>query len=201
MRKNSAILFIVIISVGIFFVLQFAFSTEKPQKQEINRAEDTYYQKRVAAELEMQEQGIADAVQLLENLKDPGFDISKIEKEIKTNLQYCLDNFSEMTKGDNADIEKVKMLSYSLSFIYNSVINCDYDRGKVHTENEKKLWKTNVYQFVSKAYGYFLDCNSLTQQKEDYIAADKLAKKLDKNLNEETKLFVDLLSLIVKEGA
>lgn len=201
MKKKVGILLIVAMSLVVFIVLQSAFSVERSQKQEMNRVEDPYYQERISQELEMQEQGIVDATQLLEELKTSELDILKIEKVIQANLQYCFDNLSEMTKGDDADIEITKRLSYSLSFMYYSVMNCDYDHGKTHTENEKTLWDTNVYRFVSKAYKYFLDCDSLTQQEEDYVAAEKLAEKLDENLNKEIKHFVESLQSVVKEGA
>ncbi|MBR4020266.1 MAG: hypothetical protein IKI99_03055, partial [Firmicutes bacterium] len=147
-----------------------------------------------------QDQAITDATKILQSLERNEVEIDEVKETIEENLQYCFSHFDEMKKGDRADIGITKELSYSLSLIYNLVMNCDYDGGERHTEKEKALWGTSVYKYVSVAFRYFSDCSSLTQEEGDYLDANHKAKVLSKNLEQEVEFFAESLRDVVIEA-
>lgn len=199
MRRKIIVVSIAIIAMTVFIIIQ-ASTGSQTTRDGLNRMENPYYIERIAAEGEMQDQAIADATAILESLKKKKVDLRGIQETIKVNLKYCFLNFDEMKKGDRADIEITKNLSYSLSLIYNLVMNCDYDGGERHTEKEKALWETSVYGYVNVAFRYFSDCSSLTQEEADYLEASHKENVLSKNLEKEADYFVETLRDVVVEA-
>ena len=164
------------------------------------RAEKPDYIVRVSIENDMMERAIADEKVMLESFQSSRTDIQKAEDDIKKCLQYSIENFDELKKGDRADIEVTKELSYALAFLYYAGIDSDCDNGYNHTAKEWELWKTKVYQYVKTAHKYFISGSSLEQEEADYLIAKKQGEKISQNLDQEVSDFTKALAAVIAEA-
>ncbi len=197
MKKKIIISVTVVLLLSLFVLLLNVFGKNIDEKNSHENWESDYYQERADAELEMSTKGIKDAKQVLKTLQD---DEKRGKQDCKEKVSDCLKKlkkqFPMIQTERRIDIDTAAEVRYSLSFIYNLVIYSDIDQ-KVFTKEEKALRDTKVCQFADRAYGYFIETMSNTQEKGEYLAADMIFKEIQKDLKGETARFADALATAV----
>lgn len=199
MKKQLIISTTVIIAM-IVLITMHIIAEDNHKDGATKRADKPDYIIRVSSENDMMNKAITDEKAMLERFKSSSVDNRKAEVDIKKCLQYSIENFDELKKGDRADIEVTKELSYALAFLYYAGIDSDSDNGYSHTAKERELWKTRIYQYVKMAHKYFISCSSLDQEEADYLSAKKQGKKIGQNIDREVSEFTKALAAVIAEA-
>ena len=199
MKKKIIVSSVVLIAMALFVTMQYTIRDFIGTGPKL-RAEEPYAQERTGEETKAIKAAAEDAGVLLDNMSKNKADTEKVKKQVKENLQYCLEYFAELRKGDDADIKIVKKVTYSLHFLYDAIIFSDYDGSYTTTEKEKRLWKTRVRQYVDKAKKYADCCSSLTQEEADFLKAQKTGRKIKGDLDKVVDEYVGALEAVVEEA-
>ena len=198
--KTKIIMSITIISVvALFAIVRVAVGHEMDREAQTDYARSDNYHQRMDAEWEMMQSAITDSKGIRRNLETDPKDKKECVRAVRESLEYALDHFDELKKGKNADIDVISKLSYAYSYIYYSVLYSDYDQT-VYTMKERKLAKCLVSEYTDIAKRYMSSTASNTQEKADLLKAQRLARQLSKNLDEEVEVFVDRLVDVIEEG-
>lgn len=199
MKKKMIISSVVLIVMVLFVTMQYTirdFIGTGPQF----RGEEPYYQERAGEESKAREAAAKDAGQLLDGLSSGETDAEVAEAQVAENLRYCLENFAELRKGDDAEMEIVKKTNYSVTFLYLLIINTDYDGSRTTTDKEKALWKAEISLYTNVAEDYAINCNSLTQEETDFLEAEKKGRQISDHFDEAVEVYVKALIEVVEEA-
>lgn len=168
------------------------------EKKEI--LDDEYYNRRVKAEWKMQEKADGDALETFRQLEKNPKDQARCIEEVTACLQYALDHFAELDKGQEADIEITAKLCYAHSYITALYMHSDYDQT-VHTAKEKRFWKCLVNSYTHVYRSYAIAAGSNHQEKAELLDIEAQARKLAPNLDEEAAIFVNRLADVMEESS
>lgn len=199
MKKKMIISSVVLIVMVLFVTMQYTirdFIGTGPQF----RAEEPYYQERAGEESKALKAAAKDAVQLLDGLSSGETDTEEAEAQVAENLRYCLENFAELRKGDDAEMETVKKMYYSLNFLTLPIDYSDYDNSYATTDKEKALRKAEISLYADVAKDYAINCNSLTQEEADFLEAEKKGSQISDHFDEAVEAYVKALIEVVEEA-
>ena len=197
MKKKIIMSVTAVLLLSLFVLLLNVFGKTIDAKNSHENWESEYYRVRSDAELEMTTKAAKDAKLVLQTLQD---DEAQGKADCKAKVLVCLKKlekqFPALQSERRIEIDTAAEAAYSLAFIYNLVIYSDVDQ-KVFTKEEKALSDTNVYQFADCAYGYLIETLSNTQEKGEYLIADKRFKELQNDIEGEAEKFAEALAAAV----
>lgn len=198
MKKNIFITSVIVIMVLVFLGIQLV-GERQVKNAKNHRTELPYYKERIAVEDNALESAIADSGKIVTIIKQSRSCPDEQKQMIKGCLLYCKENFSELKKGDDANLEVVGNLIYSIAMPYYMVLQSDADETK-ETKLEQNLRQTTLFQYTRDAFRYAEECNSLTQDEEYYNNAEKLDKILFQDIEKEIDEFLTTVEMVVLES-
>lgn len=196
MKKSILVVSITIAALLLFLGTQLL-GSYFDRKNDIPRIETDYYKERIAAEENAKKLAASESKSLLRELNE-GNSLNDVREEIEKGLLYCFENFDEFKKDDNAELEIINKLVYSITLPYYAAIQSDTDQRN-NSDLENKLRNTTVFQYADKALQYADDCNSLTSKDTDYMIVKELEKKIESNLTEEVDIFLESLRTLIAD--
>ena len=197
MKKQIIFSMVALIAVLVLVIVRITIGYDIEKKEILD---DEYYNRRVKAEWKMQEKADGDALETFRQLKKNPEDRAQCVEEVTDCLQYALDHFAELDKGQEADIEITAKLCYAHSFITALYMHSDYDQT-VHTAKEKRFWKCLVNRYIHLYRNYAINATSNHQEKAELLEIEALARKLLPNLDEEAAVFVNRLADVMEESS
>lgn len=198
MKKNVFITSVIVIMVLVFLGIQLV-GEQQAKNTKNHRTESPYYKERIAVENNALEAAIMDSGKIVTLIKQSQSWPDEQKQIIRDCLLYCKENISELKKGDDANLEIVGNLIYSIAMPYYIVLQSDADETK-ETKLEQNLRQTMVFQYTRDAFRYAEECNSLTQDEEYYNNAEKLGKTLFQDIEKEMDGFLTTLEMVVLES-